>query len=260
MPRVASNRGRSSTSTLLLSRAVISATPIVRARAVAISIASGRPSSRRQRSTTSARSSSVTVAPASRHRSRNSCTDGHARGSPSPVGTANGASETIDSPGTSRGARLVATTVGWLHAPSTCTTADATASSKCSQLSTSNRTGRSLGELRSASNESKPSCWAMVPGTTASSSTRVGRRPNPQRVPTGKTFGRGPGERRLATPAGPTTVTRRLLIPRCSSSASSSSRPISELGAIPDTLRLHREVPSHAYWSTHHGVTDAERQ
>ena len=51
--------------------------------------------------------------PASRARSRNSSTAGHASGSGVPTaGTSNGASATTDSPGSSSGDRLVASTVG----------------------------------------------------------------------------------------------------------------------------------------------------
>ncbi len=70
-------RGRSSTSTLASSRRTISGMLIVRARAAAISMASGRPSTRRHSSTTAGMSAGPTAAPASRQRSRNSCTDGH---------------------------------------------------------------------------------------------------------------------------------------------------------------------------------------
>ena len=97
-------RGRSSTSTLSASRAAISrdahrAGPgrgdLDRERQAVESAAQVDDDRRGRRRRPSA--------PASRQRSRNSCTDGHASGRRPSAGTANGASETIDSPGTSSG-------------------------------------------------------------------------------------------------------------------------------------------------------------
>ena len=227
------NRGRSSTSMLPSSRLTISAMLIVRARAPAISMASGRPSTRRHSSTTAGRSVEPTAAPASRQRSRNSCTDGHDSGSPSGRGTASGARDSTDSPGMSRGERLVARIVGCWQAPRICTSQCAAASSRCSQLSTTRSTGRSAGELSSALNESNPSCAARAPGTPASSSTRV-RSTYPVPIENIGATVTAPARASavLPTPPGPTTVTSRLVRNRSSSSCSSRSRPTSAPGAM----------------------------
>ena len=226
-------RGRSSTSMLASSRRTISAMLIVRARAAAISMASGRPSTRRHSSTTAGRSAGPTTAPASRQRWKNSCTDGHDSGSRSGTGTASGARGSTDSPGISSGDRLVARIVGCWQAPRICTSHRAAASSRCSQLSTTRSTGRSAGELRRASKESNPSCAARAPGTPASSSTRV-RSTYPAPIENIGATVSAPARASavLPTPPGPTTVTSRLVRNRSSSSCSSRSRPTSTSAAI----------------------------
>ncbi len=93
-------------------RARISAGCIVRVRAAASSIASGTPSSWRQRLTTASSWSSGTGAPSSRARSRNRRTASLAASTVPAAGTPSGPRTTNDSSGRSRGDRLVARTVG----------------------------------------------------------------------------------------------------------------------------------------------------
>ena len=192
-------RGRSSTSMLASSRPTISAMVIVRARAAAISMASGRPSSggtappRRagrpgRRRPPHPGSAGGTVAPTGTTRDR--------------VGTGTGERRegSTDSPGISRGERLVARIVGCWQAPRICTSQCAAASSRCSQLSTTRSTGRSAGELSSASKESKPSCGARAPGTPASSDASEVDVPGAHREHRRGREGTGAGEGGLADP------------------------------------------------------------
>ena len=182
-----------------------------------------KPSSRPHRSTTASRSVCSMPTPASCTRSRNSSTAGHASGSGVPTaGTANGASATTDSPGSSSGDRLVASTVGRSRDLEDAPNREGCGLQEISQLSTRSSTFRSPGTSSNAWNESKPSSAASTPGTASASSTRVR---STVREPSSKRFSRALAASLasavLPTPPGPITVTRRPACRRRSTSSSS---------------------------------------
>jgi hypothetical protein len=105
--------------------------------------------------------------PASRARSRKRCTAG-ASGSTTPGGgSASGPRRNTASPGRSRGARLVTSTVTVSEASSSRATVSAAASLTCSQLSTSSRTGSPRNQALRSRDPGAPGARARagIPGS-----------------------------------------------------------------------------------------------
>jgi hypothetical protein len=201
---------------------MISSSCLLRHCAAASSRASGIPSNRRQIVLTAAIRSVRSGTPASRARSRNSRTASVSASTTYAGGVAKGPSTSSDSPGRSRGDRLVASTRGDSHEASRASTASAAAAVTCSQLSTTTRAGCSVGELSSASKDAKPEL-------SRDRARHVGPVVHPgqvDKVGAERIVGAGlPGDRHRQ---------RRL----ATSSAVSRSRPISSISRTTPVVRL----------------------
>ena len=231
-------------------RPSICSTDRTRVLTAASSIASGRPSSRRHRSTTAIRLEAVSSnrPDAAAARSVKSSTDSLRRSrsrvsSPCARGSSSGGIGMTCSPVMDSGSRLVATTRTPGAASRMSATSSAAASSRCSQLSTRSSSFRSRrwerrrvrGSVAAWSRRSKAARTAL--------STRAGSRTSASstsQAPSGKARARSVplriARRVLPTPPGPTRVTRRTVASFFRSSASSRRRPtklVASAGRLP---------------------------
>ena len=233
-----------------LNRSRICSTPRTRVRTAASSMARGRPSRRRQRSTTAdwlaAESSNAPVAASARSRKRATASFSRSRLSGSVTcagGSSRGGTGRTCSPGADSGSRLVARTRTPGAARVISATTWATASRRCSQLSNtssssllSRKPSRSAtGSVAAWSRRSSPASTALAtsPGSRTSASST-------SQAPAGKALLRSVAARSarrvLPTPPGPTRLTIRALASFLRSSASSRLRPtklVASAGRLP---------------------------
>ena len=231
-------------------RSSICSTERTRVLTAASSIASGRPSSRRQTSTTAIRLEVVSSnrPEAAAALSVKSSTDSLRRSwsrvsSPCARGSSSGGIGMTCSPVTDSGSRLVATTRTPGADLRTSVTSSAAASSRCSQLSTRRSSFRSRrwesrrarGWVAAWSRRSRAARTALStrPGSRTSASST-------SHAPSGKARARSVpiriARRVLPTPPGPTRVTRRTVASFFRSSASSRRRPtklVASAGRLP---------------------------
>ena len=213
----------------------------IRIRAAASSIASGRPSSRRQMDSTAPALASVTwkVGRTSCARCSNSWTasqraSSEAVGVRLAVGSESGGTGQLRSPSTPRASRLVASTTRAGQAARMPSASPAAAPARCSQLSSTISTGRSATYSAMASATScpgvsgTPSLDATVGPTMPGSSIWAS---STQQTPPGKDLAAeaaaASASRVFPVPPGPVRVSRRLRARACTMSPSSLSRPTS---------------------------------
>ena len=225
-------------------------------------MASGRPSSRRQSRTTSARFTAVTVKSGSTEAAR--C----ANSSTASVSAGIGATGKACSPGASNGCLLVASTVTSGAARSTDSANEAQASTRCSQVSRissrrrSRRCSSTAARCAQASRSGSPSAAA-----TASASRAGSLSPDSSTIqmPCGKRLAGSEAARRqsrvLPTPPGPTTVISRADRSCVVSQSSSLARPTKVFASAGSRPGLRRPAtwPARSGWAmaTSHAVRDA---
>ena len=218
------------------------------------SMASGRPSTRRQISPISptARSVSSDGCSLSPARSRNRRTAGHASISASPASvpaTVNGASRWFSSSMTHSGSRLVASTCRLGSRAMSSSTSWATAETTCSQLSSTSRRSRSANQRVSASTldsppeRSSPTCAATSPATRSADRNEASQTTN---TPSGNladdSAATASANAVLPTPPGPVTVVNGTDATLSASSAISLSLPISRRARTALARRLSRRT------------------
>jgi hypothetical protein len=214
---------------------------MARQRAAASSMASGMPSSRAQISATWTPLPSSRAKPgrARAARSANSCTASYPPRTSAVTGARDGGAGSdgtrqLTSPGTPSGSLLVASTVKLAHRASSRPARSAHDATRCSQLSSTSRTGRSPTKRAMASAAASvtvsrtPSALATG-DATASGFPRVASSTHQHRIASrlARCAAASTASRVLPTPPAPVSVTRRLASRHAPIAASSPLRPIS---------------------------------